>query len=532
MFTDEELARKMVDISESSFGGFGVSYSQAQQDKILDKIAMIVRNATKKQLQTRHHPRTLVTCLLRILLYYENVPHMDRFWEWKRRRKFRVARDCFHTLLESYLPEKSREVVETIVETVYQERLWKFESFCFEVMFSLLNANPVITGLIVHAIWNKLTELPEINAEDARGIVRILYELLDIYEWPATPDTVAAVERTLGLYHASIIAQLTTICESLSSSSLVLSSPPPPSPSLPLGSLKKSLEVCMRNIVKNLSNDQLLVIVQHLCSWTVAADANDEFVLEFGNVLEFAAYIHQAGLYEQTLTPTIFPLLMRMVGSPSRLTSLLGNRVLQFLLDRKDNRAVFDTPKIFFEHTRLDLRITQCRKEDRLFFKLHRELLHDNLLKSVINHSDSRMNLEMTYCTMCLIAVEVPCGFTAAALVCFAMNLQEIVLQQHQREEDNRVEIACHVHATIISIMSLICWIHKAKVFYSYVNKIVTERAQWAPHLNPPIQSQYNFALHHVLYKPKLFFIDWEVRYGLWKCFRLTDSQNGDTLIV
>jgi hypothetical protein len=299
--------------------------------------------------------------------------------------------------------------------------------------------------------------------------------------------------------------------------------------STPLVSLKKSLEVCLRNILKHLSNEQVLVIVQHMCSWTIAVGATDEIILEFGSTLEYAAYIHQAGFYEQTLTPIIFPLLMQMVGSSNRLTSLLGNRVLQYLLDRKDNRAIFDMPRIFFEHTRLNLHIVSCHKEDMLFFKLHRELLHDSLLKSLVNHSDSRMNLEMTYCTICLIAVEVPCGFTAAALVCLAMNLQEIILQQY----DSHLEVACHVHATIISIMSLLCWIHKAKVFYSYVNRIMMERAQWAPHLNPPIQSQYNFAVHHILWnKPELFFVDWEARYGLWKCFRLSDRQNTTPLII
>ncbi|XP_012057253.1 PREDICTED: uncharacterized protein LOC105620362 [Atta cephalotes] len=517
MITDEELAQRIEAISESSLPI--VLYFSKQQDKIqnktLEKITMIVKNATKMQLQF-HHPRTLMTCLLRILLYYENVFHTNRFCDlWKRRRKFKIAQDCYHALLKNYLPEKSRDIVEIIIETIYHEQLWRFETFCFEVMYSLVNINPAIAGLIVHSIWNKLT-LPEISVEDAHGIIKILCEFLNMYEWSATQDTVAIIERMVALFHASIIARLTTT--SLPSSSSL--TPSLPSSLSALASIKKGLEVCIRNIIRHIPNDQMLVIIQHMCSWTIAADTTDEFVLEFGSLLEFAAYIHQADLYEQTLTPTIFPLLMQMVGSSSRLISLLGNRVLQWLIDRQDNRAVFDTPKIFFEHTHFDVRIVQCRKEDRLFFKCHRELLHDSLLKSLINHSESRMNIEVTYCTICLIAVEVPCGFTAAALICLAMNLQEIILQQ----QDNRVEVTCHIHAMIISIISLICWIHKAKVFYSYLNRIMMERAHWAPHLNPPIQSQYNFALHHVLWnKPELFFVDWDVRYGLWKCFHLTD---------
>lgn len=503
MVTDEDLAQKVNDVSQSDL----TTISLAQQNKILDKIVRIVKTATREQLQSRH-PQMLITSMLRILLRYESLLHTNGLCDWKRRRRFKIARDCYHSLLQGYLPERSQDVVETIVEIIHRDRLWEFETFCFELLYSLLNVNPASGGLIIHAIWDKLA-LPEITIEDARAMVRMLYELLDVYEWPATQETVAAVERMLNLFYASITARLMTT--------------PNSSISALQASLKMGLEVCLRNTIKHLPNDQLLIIVQHMCLWTVAANATDEFVLEFGSTLEYAAYTHRAGLYEQTLTPTIFPLLMRMVGSPSRLTSLLGNRVLQYLLDRKNNRAIFDTPRIFFEQTRLNLRISYCREEDRMFFKLHRELLHDSLLRSLMNHSDSRMNLEMTYCTMCLIATEVPCGFTAAALVCLAMNLQEIVLQQ----QDNRVEVACHMHATIISVMSFICWLHKAKVFYNYVNRIVTERAQWAPHLNPPIQSQYNFAVHHVLWnKPELFFVDWEARYGLWKCFRLVESPD------
>jgi hypothetical protein len=50
------------------------------------------------------------------------------------------------------------------------------------------------------------------------------------------------------------------------------------------------------------------------------------------------------------------------------------------------------------------------------------------------------------------------------------------------------------------------------------------ERAQWAPHLNPPLQSHYKFAEHHILWnKSELFLVDWEVRYGLWRKFRLNE---------
>lgn len=515
MISHEELARRISEVSEGLLPV--LSLTTSQQNKILDKITRIVRDATKEQLLL-HDPRVLVTCVLRIMLRYEDLLREDRLCEWKRRRRFRLARDCYHGLLRTYLPERSREIVEAVVETVYKDRLWEFETFCHEVIRSLLDLGGANGGLITHAIWNKLLETPgenTLDVEDARGVIRVLQELLDVYEWPATEDTLATVDRILELFYASIVNARSTT---------TVSGEFPSSASSFLASLKKSLEVCLRNTIKHLPNEHLLLLVQRMCSWSVAGAANDEIVLEFGSTLEYAAYTHRTGLYEQTLTPAIFPLLMQMVGSAGRLTNLLGNRVLQYLLDRKDNRVLFDTPRLFFEHAHIDLRIGVCRKEDRLFLKRHRESLHDNLLRSLLIHSESRMNLETTYCTVCLIAVEVPCGFTAATLVCLVMNLQEITLQR--RKVYTNV-VTFHVHATIISVVSLLCWIHQAKVFYSYVNRIMMERARWAPHLNPPIQSQYSFAVHHVLWKkPELFFVDWQTRYGLWKCFRLGDKAS------
>lgn len=69
----------------------------------------------------------------------------------------------------------------------------------------------------------------------------------------------------------------------------------------------------------------------------------------------------------------------------------------------------------------------------------------------------------------------------------------------------------------VTSIHLLIC----TQVFYEYLNTILQRRAEFSPHLNPPLQTTYQYARHHILWnKPELFFEDWEVRYGLWKCFR------------
>ncbi|XP_043261687.1 uncharacterized protein LOC122402729 [Colletes gigas] len=480
-----------------------LSHSLRDQDKILNNIITVTKYALQEQLLT-YEPNAIIICTLKLLLYYnENLSHTEHICEWKRRKKRRLAKECYDSLLQIYIPEKSKEILEAVLNMIYKDKLWEFETFCFEIMCSLVEYG-VSGALMIHTIWDKI-EAPNMNIEDSRRIIRILYELLDVYTWPDTHDTVVVIRRVLNLFYISVTTTQSNIN------------------SMPYAMLKKGLEVCIINMVKHICNDHLLIIVQYMCSWAIEKGMTDEVILEFGSTLEYTAYMHEVTLYEKTLTPKIFPLLMEMIGSKSKITSLLGNRVIQYLLDRQENKLNFDTPKIFFENTQFDLTIGECLNEDKLFCKLHREILHDNLLKSIINHCSSRMNLETTYCTICLIAIEVPCGFTAAALVCLIMNLQDLTLKQQR----NIHGVSYHMHATVIAIMSLLCWIHKARVFYEYVNKIMLERAQWAPHLNPPIQSQYNFAAHHILWdKPDLFFVDWEARYGLWKCFRLRENED------
>lgn len=102
------------------------------------------------------------------------------------------------------------------------------------------------------------------------------------------------------------------------------------------------------------------------------------------------------------------------------------------------------------------------------------------------------------------------------------MHVQETILNKTIKFKKKTIY---HLHAIVISVLSYICWVHGATDFHRYVSKIIMERAQWAPHLNPPLKSEYEFATHHVLWdKSELFFNNWELRYRLWKRFRLKNK--------
>lgn len=143
--------------------------------------------------------------------------------------------------------------------------------------------------------------------------------------------------------------------------------------------------------------------------------------------------------------------------------------------------------------------------------------MHDNLLKAVKSHCTNIVNLKIIYSIICCLVLEVPCGLTAAAAACMVMAIQDLALN------GENIPAPCRywLHAVVVSVMSLICWVHKAPVLYTYVNHIISRRAKEAPQLNPPIMYYYNIGRHHVTWnKPTLFFEDWELRFALWKHFQ------------
>ncbi|XP_008557101.2 uncharacterized protein LOC103577963, partial [Microplitis demolitor] len=242
-------------------------------------------------------------------------------------------------------------------------------------------------------------------------------------------------------------------------------------------------------------------------------------IFEIENIVEYAAKNYKLNIITDMINDKLFNCLMEMISSSNRKINLLGNRIFQQIIDRNNNKKFFLTPKIFYETTNYLIKINKECKSECEFFKNNRILIHDTFLSSLMKHAMTKVNLESTYCSICLLAVEIPSGFTAAAIVCLVMNIQELTLQSINSKINRKVSY--HIHATVMAIITLICRIYNAKILYNYVNKVMMERAQWAPHLNPPLKNNYVFPIHYVLWnKSELFFVDWEARFGLWKCFR------------
>ncbi|OXU26359.1 hypothetical protein TSAR_002448, partial [Trichomalopsis sarcophagae] len=509
---DEELDEKIKNLNDTCLSqNFEFQSSRSKKDRSLKLMTEILYKSSSAQLQARE-PNNLIECAIKILLKYSNTPlhfeHEPVIPEKKRNSRYILAKKNYYKLLKVFFNKEQEEIVEKIIDVLHSEKLWQGRRVCIDIIIGLLDCG-YKGSMICNKIFNKIEATDSSNEDCMKLIIKVLYEFLDSYKWPDNQETVLVLERLLHFYYKS------SHDASQDSKNRVYAN------------LRGGLELCVRHMIPNISNNHLLVIIQHMSSWSVSKRVSDNIILNYGSTLEYAAYMHQTQSFVNTLSADVLPLIMQMIGSHVKFVSLLGNRVLQHLIDRGGNQMLFNSPKIFFENMQLNLKLRKYNREDRKFLKQHREVIHDSLIKSVICHRGCRLNLETTYCTICLLAIEVPCGFTAAALCCIMMHLQEIIMK---RPKKFGREASFHIHAIIISVLSFVCWIHEAKDFHTYVNKIVMERAQWAPHLNPPLQSRYKFAVHHVLWdKPELFLIDWEVRFGLWKRFRLNESSKHKT---
>lgn len=111
-----------------------------------------------------------------------------------------------------------------------------------------------------------------------------------------------------------------------------------------------------------------------MMQWTFEDFISDEGLLDFGNLIEYAAMLHDTQVYRESLPQDFFPLVLRLVASENLLHSLLGNRVLQHLLDRHDNRLQFDTPRYVKVKlictpylTIIQISILQWREKNKIF---------------------------------------------------------------------------------------------------------------------------------------------------------------------
>ncbi|XP_068087123.1 uncharacterized protein [Anabrus simplex] len=441
----------------------------------------------------------LIWSAFSLFVYFKLRLRGRGFSECIRRRQFENVNALCGLIINKLIPEKEWEVIKSAISFTNHFRLWAQEFLAFAVLYKPLSLG--VPGYVVLTLMlDQVEELVERNSMESRQVMRILYEVMSTYEWPPQGEKgINAITRLLRLFYLAASDHRR-----------------------PCAVLRKGLEVCTFRVLEHMTLSDVRKVMPEVMQGLFNPKLSDSALLDIANVIEHATLFHAQGPYRDIIGDQLFTAVLNMVASKRRVLSLVGNRFLQLMVDRNENRHQFETPKIFFQNTHFNIKIGRFNADDMVFLKRHRELFHNSFLKCVLRHAEHRLSLETVYMSICILACEVPCSFTAAATVCLVINMQEVV----RHYPSMKPEVTFHMHATVIAIISLVCWIYDAPDLYLHMNKVMKYRADFAPHLNPPLQNHYIFAQHHITTeKPEFFFEDWEVRYGLWKCFKIKDGR-------
>ncbi|CAK1554837.1 unnamed protein product [Leptosia nina] len=411
-------------------------------------------------------------------------------------RQFHLAEEIFHKVMEGLHPEHSELVIKTTLKFFSEVSLWSFENFVTQILEVLLFYNE---GKIT--LFNiMLTDIHCVVFSDlvsARHRTRVLYELLNSKNWVIdSQHLLPFVTRFLNFFTNSACHKRPTFQY-----------------------LKKGFEVCLRRIFERTANKHKLTLITTILHWFTMVDIDKENVLDVSTLLDYAAFLYEVGRYRDSFEGGfIHHIVKKLIGSTDSLYSLCGCRILARFLDRHNNSSYLIVPTLYYEFSQVPLKVGDYDRSDKAFLRDHRELFHDYFVKAFEMYHSRQSNVEALYFAMSCLVLEVPCGFTAASVTCMLMFIQDFAITTDIPEKSR-----FWLHAVVLSLMSLICWVHKAPELYRYVNEIVSRRAKEAPQLNPPLLDDYKIENKRVTWnRDTLFFEDWELRYGLWKHFRST----------
>ena len=455
-----------------------------------NEFSRFIRKTDKKIMQELDIKMIIWTILMYYIIFSKKPK--KRRHSLKKNRSLKKTEACYERIVKILFPDKDVPVIEAAFTFIETNRLWRLEFFCayvFSKMTVFESACDMIFLLITGKIEKNTSpgDLPSV-----KKILSVMNGLLKLQDWEDAQEAKNTISRVVELYLKSSDAKNS------------------------LFPLNKGIEVCVRTLIEKSKTKDLQYIIQCMGDWILRKAVNNDDILCIGSLIEYAAVLHRMEGRELTFGSKLLLSILKMIGSQNKVTSLVGSKVLYQILNRNNNMFELYVPKIFFQGSHLNIIIPTCRSDDKKFLETIREEIHDSFLQAFLNHGASIANLEGLYRALCILSTEVPCSFTAAMVTCLIMNVQETIV----RNSDTASVADYRIHACIASIMSLTCWLHGAVDFYNYINGVIKKRADIAPHLLPPIRTDYSYALHHVLWnKPELFFNDWDVRYGLWMTF-------------
>jgi hypothetical protein len=486
-----------LEVECASFISSAIRASAVNERKSMKILAKILKIGNKDTLQAVPQVRNVVRCSLILLqMYVANWKVLRASWSGQKERV--TPKSLFHRLVYKLVPECIDDVLKEILDFVEEERLWGVHFMCCEILLSLLQCRTP-PGLVMRTVLETFKQkVQDELITEARQVINIFNELLTYKFWDV--ESAKTIELVLPLYRQSVSGH--------------------PSGN-PLSILRGGLEQCLQRVFHCMTQPQLRTMLLAMLAVVDNELVDDEEILYYGATVILAAQC-RSECSPKMLDGALMTNLLAMMSSENRRKHALACQVLAHLLDSHKNSLAFVQPKVFFVETFYPISCQhEATAEDIEFFKRYMSQIDEAVLMAVRTHHGSLVNLTAIYLLICVITVEMPCGVTASVMATLAMKIQKMLFDDPVTETSTN-----QLHAIVISILSLIARVHRAKFLSRYVHEIVTKRYESAPHLNPPLKLVYQYAKHHVLWhRMSLFFDLWELRSGLWSHFRIKEEK-------
>ncbi|CAH1987603.1 unnamed protein product [Acanthoscelides obtectus] len=413
---------------------------------------------------------------------------------WIRKKQYERCMQLFDRFVRQLDNDLQRVVLNSIIIFYKEGKLWEVEFACKDMFIIIMEVHQHPEECIEDML-HTIETATCYNMYEAKQLTQVLFDILKTVKWRKMSKHL--MKKFLSMYKCSILAK--------------------PEDPFNYGPLKMGLDLCLMNIITNFRKKELIQMFSLLTSRLSSLQNEEDVIFNLGNLASYTARKFRLKTNRPFSPRGITPYLIQLleVGKPNKLF-FMAMRIWLHLLDTHEISQKRLTARIYFQNCNYDIPRLKCHKGDKQYFKSLRQFFY-HIAIIACTYARDRRSLEECHKQIALIMIQVPTGYTASCYIAVAMALQDYGFQVTQED----LVRSHHMHAFVISILTFVCHIFAAPTLYSYVHTIVDSRSEWAPHLNPPLKAEYHYAQHHVLWnKPELFFEDWEVRFGLWKCFR------------
>nr|CAI5853013.1 unnamed protein product [Callosobruchus analis] len=425
----------------------------------------------------------------------------DRLYKWMT-----ILRDIIQRVDIAYCVTMYSQLIEKLnvlslrlalnaVITFYMEgKLWDVDFNCMDLISRCLNRLPD-----AEVGFNDILRYMKIGSttkpQHSRHIMVVLYEVVKLIEWRSVPPESVDnfMKKLLDMLQCNSEYKIPTRFNCLA--------------------LRKGIRMCICNMIEVLWKKRLVKL----------PNQSPSIQRTFSNLARMLAAQYRKRTSRPFSEKGLMPLIFGLFFCREPSLNVLAMTIWRSLLDADNTGHIFQCPRVYFEDALYEIPYCRVHYEDKAFFKSVQRFIFESIVYGIASSTDREI-LCCYHETIALTMVTVRCNAAASCFVAVGMAVQEYAFTITK----SQLVRSHHLHAFVLSIMTLVCYVFHAKIFYKYVTSVMQNRAEWAPHLNPPIQKSYKYAAHHILWnRPDLFFEDWEVKHGMWKCFRVKhlDSQ-------